>query len=86
MNPTRPAPCVRTHVSGAIGSTPALRCCAQCKTPYRPKTRWQSFCSDRCRRRAHEDRKRTGVYYDVRSELAEIKAMLKSLIEIEGGR
>lgn len=70
------------HRSGANVSAPAFRYCARCRGPFKPAKRWQVFCSTSCRRKAHEESKRTGVYYDIRSELAEIKAMLKEVLTL----
>ena len=62
---------------GAPGST--MSTCLVCRTVY-PKYRyWQSFCSPRCRKMAWVINHRTGVYTDVRHDIAAILTRLGRL-------
>lgn len=56
------------------GSGSTMSTCPVCRAEYAKYRRWQTFCSPRCRKTAWVIRHRTGIYTDVRNDIAAIKA------------
>ena len=62
---------MRQNASGSK----TLACCV-CGAVVPRKTRWQTSCSPKCRKRAYLISHRTGTYTDIRIEIKDIKASL----------
>jgi len=58
------------------GSGSTMGTCLVCRTLYPKYRSWQTFCSPKCRKQAWIINHRTGVYTDVRHDIAAIKAQI----------
>jgi endogenous inhibitor of DNA gyrase (YacG/DUF329 family) len=61
------------------GSESKKALCLVCGTEYVKYRRWQTFCSDRCRKRAWLISQRVGAYTDVRQDIASMKESLAAI-------
>lgn len=75
---TRPGKMRPTHFSGANAVCPV------CGATFLKTRSWKEFCGDKCRKAFHKNSNKAGVDFSIRkafteikSELSEIKSMLK---------
>lgn len=56
------------------GSDSTKSACLVCGAEFAKYRRWHAFCSPKCRKQAWLISHRTGIYTDVRNDIAAIKA------------
>ncbi len=62
------------------------RICPECRGEFVPYRWWQTFCSPKCRKANWSREHRTGIPYDIRAELSEIRQALARIeLHIKGG-
>ena len=64
------------------GSISTNAVCPVCGGGFNKYRAWHVFCSPKCRKRAWMTSHRTGVYTDIRIEIAKIKADVAAILNI----